>query len=111
MNFTRLLRRMSGDPAIQISEMHFCVGEKSVAWSSVHSIKAYKLDLVTVDEVRLFVAYDGGHTVELSEEQDGYETFIAKAEHRYGFPEGWWTKLVHPAFKRNEMTLFYRDAE
>lgn len=112
MKLTGLLRRRtSRDPAIQVSETHFCVGGKSVAWSAVHSIKGYKLDLVTVDEIRIIVAYDGGHTVELSEEQDGYETFIAKAEQRYRFPEAWRTVLAHPAFERNEVTLFHRDAE
>jgi len=112
MKLSGLLRlRTSQGPAIEFSHTCFCAGGTSVGWSAVHSIHGCKLDLVTVDEIRILVAYDGGHTLELSEEQDGYESFVAKAEQMYRFPEGWWSLLAHPAFALNEMTLFRRDPE
>jgi hypothetical protein len=47
-------------------------------------------------------------TIELSEEQDGFDMFSRIAAERLCFPREWWETLARPAFKRNQVTLFRR---
>ena len=82
----------------------------SVLWSTVREVTAYKLDLITTDEVRLRLELDiSPFSVEVAEEMEGFESFKSAAERYFQFPEGWWSQVIQPAFVTNAHVLFRRD--
>ncbi|MBZ2210103.1 hypothetical protein [Massilia soli] len=96
-------------PRIGACETHTKVSDVSFTWDEVNAIKAYKIDLLTWDEIRVVVSFGRPETViELSEEQEGFEAFIRTAEQKLSFPKGWWERLAKPAFETCETTLFRR---
>lgn len=96
---------------IDVSETHVVVGAVSVTWSDIGVVSAYKLDLLTIDEIRVLVGFGNPEKVlELSEEQEGFEPFIRAAEAKLSFPDGWWEHLTTPAFERSKATLFRRES-
>jgi hypothetical protein len=96
-------------PRIDACETRTKIAEVSFTWDEIDAVKAYKIDLITTDEIRVLVSFGRPETVlELSEEQEGFETFIQTAERKLSFPKGWWERLVRPAFDRRETTLFRR---
>lgn len=96
-------------PRIDACESHTEIADVSFTWDEIDAVKAYKIDLVTTDEIRLLVGFGSPEKlVELSEEQEGFAAFIRIAERRLSFPEGWWDRLVKPAFETCETTLFER---
>jgi hypothetical protein len=97
-------------PRIDVSETHIMVDEMLIAWGDIGLVKAYKLDLFTIDEIRVLVGFGSPEKVlELSEEQEGFGLFIRAAEVKLSFPDGWWERLAKPAFERCETTLFHRE--
>jgi len=96
-------------PTITTSPGGFCVDDRSVGWSLISSIKAFKLDLITYDQICLAVAVDGDDCyVQLSEEWPGFQELAEELESRFAFPEGWWDSVAKPAFKTNETILYQR---
>ena len=99
-------------PAILTSPEGFQFDQKQaglVKWEAVSRITAYKLDLVTTDEIRLLIEYGNSPMiVEVSEEQPGFEQFKSTAEIRFQFPDGWWAAVMKPAFAENRAVLFSR---
>ncbi len=82
----------------------------AVPWSAVRRVVAYKLDLITTDEVRLRLDLDTPpYSVEVSEEMEGFESLRSAAEKHFQFPKGWWSQVVQPAFATNERVLFIRN--
>lgn len=78
-----------------------------VPWLAVREVIAYKLDLITTDEV--FLRFDLDifpFSIEVSEEMEGFEDFKATAEKRLQFSEGWWSQVLQPPFATNERVLF-----
>ena len=96
-------------PRIDAFETHTQISEVSFTWDEIEAVEAYKIDLITTDEIRVLVSFGRPVKVlELSEEQDGFNAFIRTAERKLSFPEGWWERLVKPAFETCETTLFSR---
>lgn len=103
-------RNRPSQPKIDVAETHFAVGAISVPWVDVSVVRAYKLDLLTVDEIRVSVGFGNPEKIlELSEEQEGFEDFIRTADAEFSFCAGWWERLIKPAFERSEVTLFRRE--
>lgn len=104
--------RDSGDsttPKIIACDAYTEIAEESFTWDEIDAVRAYKIDLVTTDEIRILVGFvSSERLLELSEEQEGFEAFIRIAEPKLSFPEGWWERLVKPAFDKCETTLFRR---
>lgn len=87
---------------------------ETLAWSDVSRVTAFKLDLITVDEVRLRFESDAGVSIELSESEPGWsELLLALPQRLPGFPPGerWLHEIVQPPFATNEMKLYERDSE
>lgn len=105
---------MKTDPAILVSSDGFRVGTADsdlVPWASVRRISTYKLDLLTTDEIRLLVEYDGplaSMEMQVSEEQLGFEQFKSFVETYFRFPSNWWGAVMKPPFERKESVLFVR---
>lgn len=94
---------------IDACESHTEIADTSFTWDEIAAVRAYKIDLVTTDEFAFWWASEGPEKlIELSKEQEGFETFIRIAERRLSFPEGWWDWLVKNAFETRETTLFQR---
>lgn len=82
----------------------------SVPWSAVREVAAYKVDLITTDEIRLRLDLNmSPFSIEVSEEMDGFESFKSAAERLFQFPEGWWSQVLQPAFATNALVLFCRS--
>ena len=81
-----------------------------VKWNTIRRVCAYKIDLLTTDEIRLVVDYDDAKPmhIEVSEEQPGFEQFRSFVEQYFAFREGWWETVMKPAFSKNETLLFQR---
>ena len=78
-----------------------------VNWADVLEITAYKVDLLTVDEVRVDIITNAV-TVTITEETLGYDVFKEKL--KAIFPESdmqWEEKVVKPAFAEN-LTVIYK---
>ena len=96
-------------PEIITTQDGFCVGDISVTWPRISSIKAFKLDLITYDLICFAVELDNeGRWLQLSEEWPGFKELSNELESRFAFPEGWWDSVAKPAFKTNETILFQR---
>ena len=104
-----MLGREKKPPEIAASPDGFSVGSISVSWSSIASIKAFKLDLLTYDLICFAIEVDGyDRYIQLSEEWPGFKAVSDELESRFAFPAGWWDSVAKPAFKTNETILFQR---
>jgi hypothetical protein len=85
-------------------------GQKVVVpWVLVSEVHAYKLDLLTTDEVRLDISVAAiPSCVTISEEMSGFSAFVSHAETELGFLANWWVAVVKPAFASNKLLLFRR---
>src|SRR5688500_12113210 len=105
---------MKPNPAIHVSSEGFRVGSAEsqlVSWSSIRRISTYKMDLVTTDDIRLLIEYDGALAVmeaELSQEQPGFDQLKRAMEDHFDFPIGWWEAVVKPPFQPNQTVLYVR---
>ena len=101
-------------PALVIDAAGFSFrsGDEStvqVDWAAIVRVVAYKLDLLTTDEVRLEIALQyAPYEVTVSEEQPGFGAVAAEMEKRLNFPAGLWEAVVKPAFQANETVLYPR---
>ena len=80
-----------------------------VARNDVIEIRAFKIDLFTVDEVRFAVSLRDGTDFELSEEHPAFGAFVDALKVRFPAIEGWENRVIQPAFATN-MTVLFRGA-
>jgi hypothetical protein len=97
------------EPPITITEDGFTTLGTEVRWADVEQIRAFKLDLLTVDEVRFLFVLLSGRAVEISEEQPGFEAAIASAKVHFPSLSGWQDHIIKPAFAINDTVLFQRS--
>ncbi|WP_445731715.1 hypothetical protein [Mariniflexile sp.] len=79
-------------------------------WNEINRILAYKVDLLAVDEICLFVDIDKERSFEISESTKGWFVFGEKI--REIFPEikeTWEFDIAIPPFERNETELYNRN--
>jgi len=76
-------------------------------WSEILEIRAFKRDLFTVDQVR-FTFLMNGQWADVWEEQPGFTELVTQLETRFPSVVGWESKIMHPAFARNETVLYKR---
>ena len=101
-------------PVIHVGSDGFRVSSAEsqlVSWSSIRRISTYKMDLVTTDDIRLLIEFDGtlaGMEIELSEEQPGFDQLKSVLEHHFDFQLGWWEAIVKPPFEPNQSVLYVR---
>ncbi len=75
-------------------------------WDAIVRITGYKVDLLTVDEIRMEVALSTGTSVVYSEESPGFGALMVELEHRFPSVVGWHAKVAHPAFAASTTVLF-----
>ena len=75
-------------------------------WDKLVKISVYKLDLFTIDEIRLVFVADSCGPIQISGEHQGFPQLFAALQERIpGFLDSW-GRVMQPAFARNETTLF-----
>ena len=79
------------------------------AWNDIIEIRAFKVDLFAVDEVRFALSFRDGTAVEVSEEQPGFSAFIDALKAQFPGVAGWEHRVIQPAFATNS-TVLYRGA-
>lgn len=110
---TRLLRRPGwlrtpSAPAIQVSDDGFAVRELVVPWDAVSRIRARR-GAAHGGDICLEIGADvEASTITVSEDQRGFDDFVAMADRKMTFPLGWWDYLDGPATRRQGVTLFER---
>ena len=83
--------------------------EWSFAWSNVRAIHAYKVDLFTVDQIRLFFSLEATGVV-VSEDMTGFASLTEVLPQQFpGFLDSWFRTVAFPAFQQNRTTLWSRE--
>ena len=109
-------RALSTEPEalapLRLTEAGFSAGSSiNVSWASIAQVRAFKLDLVTTDEVRFLFDLSSGSAVEISEEQPGFDVVLCEAQVQFPSLVGWQGKIIQPAFGRNDTTLYQRSVQ
>lgn len=82
---------------------------RSIKWSAIERITAYKRDLMTYDLVCMDITYDN-RMLTIHEEQPGWYQFIRKTKIVFPeIPESWDVDIVLPAFETNWKVLYQRS--
>jgi hypothetical protein len=81
-------------------------GTYAIQWDEIEKITAYKIDLISFDEICLHVDHkDGRFTV--SEDTPGWHLFIEKTKLIFpGIDKEWDIKIAYPSFATN-LTVIY----
>ncbi len=111
-----LKRRPRGKALVHDGSGFSVVDDRGAAvtwpWSSVVRAEAYKRDLLTTDLICLSLGLADGKWVEVYEELEGWEAFVASLpENLPGFPafDSWFSRVAHPAFKTDLTSLYERQ--
>jgi hypothetical protein len=83
-----------------------------VEWANVVEICAYKIDLLTYDEICIDVRVERAEGFNwVSEEDEGYSEFLDQIERRFSGirpHSNWFGDVAYPAFAENRTTLWKR---
>lgn len=82
----------------------------TVRWEQIEIIEAYKVDLFTVDQLRL-AFYSEDERVHIIEEDIGdFEDFVAQMMAALpSIPTDWRTKVLFPAFEESRMVIYNKN--
>lgn len=80
-----------------------------VKWADIESIVAYKVDLLTTDEVCVDITFDG-RTIVVSEEIKGWDIFINQLKSALRLNnENWENIVVQKPFEHSPMIIYERS--
>ncbi len=84
-------------------------GPQKIKWADIERLAAYKVDLLTVDEIRMDIAWkDRQFTI--SEETPGWFQFVLKTKAVFPvIPQEWDFTIIHPAFATNYTVIYERS--
>ena len=69
-------------------------------WSDVRAIHAYKVDLFTVDQIRLLFSLEAKAVV-VSEDMMGFDSLMKELPQQFpGFLDTWFSTVAFPAFEQ-----------
>ena len=106
------LLRQPADPAepvLDFDDLGFsCAGESPwrATWPEVKRITAYKIDHLTVDELRVEFALQDGIARVITEESPGFEKLMHELARRFRTVSGWHARVVQPAFAPSVSVLY-----
>jgi hypothetical protein len=99
------------EPVVDFDDAGFnCAGESPwrATWSEVKRITAYKIDRVTVDEIRVDFALRDGTTRVITEESPGFDELMGELARHFPTVSGWRDRVVQPAFAPSVSVLYVR---
>lgn len=79
-------------------------------WADIRRIVGYKIDLLTVDEIRVDFELKTNVTVIVTEESPGFGAFMSEVERRFPSVEGWFAKIAQPPFAPVNAVLYQAEA-
>jgi hypothetical protein len=80
-----------------------------VKWNEIQKLTAYKIDLLTTDEICLFVEAENGKQFEISESTEGWFKFLEKTKEQFeNINKMWEIDISNPAFERKETEIYNR---
>jgi hypothetical protein len=81
-----------------------------ISWNEINKMTAYKIDLLTSDEICLFVQAKNGKQFEITESTKGWFQFIQKIKEQFpNISKTWEIEIANPAFERKETELYNRN--
>jgi hypothetical protein len=83
---------------------------EEIKWTEIERLVAYKLDLMTIDEICLDIIYRG-YKITITEETKGWYQFVEKSKLTYNISDDWDTNIAYPAFATNLTILYEKDTE
>ena len=104
--------RQSAEPAAPVLGFDVagfnCDGEFPwrATWSDVRQITAYKIDRVTVDEIRVDFSLQDGTIRVITEEFAGFESLMLEIARRFPSVLGWHRRVAQPAFAPSASVLY-----
>lgn len=106
----RAMRKEGANIVVSDSGVSLTVSPRtlwSFDWDDVDRIQAYKLDLITTDDVCLeFVAKGLSYTVD--EETPGWDSLLQTLAQRFALAESWAEIITDPPFATNRSVLWDR---
>ncbi|MCA6368761.1 MAG: hypothetical protein IM631_20985 [Cytophagales bacterium] len=83
---------------------------KNIEWKKIQSIFAYKLDLMTTDEICIDIFCDDNISFRVTEETAGWFVFLERLKEQFPtVEEDWNVSITHPAFATNLTLLYDRE--
>jgi hypothetical protein len=83
---------------------------KNIEWKKIQSIFAYKLDLMTTDEICIDIFCDDNISFRVTEETAGWFVFLERLKEQFPtVEEDWNVSIAHPAFATNLTLLYDRE--
>lgn len=83
--------------------------KKEVAWLEVERLEAYKIDLLSVDEVCLDIVLSNS-VITITEETDGWNNFLLQLHEQFPrIEKDWYPKIIQPPFQTNYTVLYERN--
>lgn len=80
-----------------------------IKWGEINKITAYKIDLITIDEICLFVEAKNGKQFEINESLKGWNLFNEKLIEKFpSINKKWGKEIAIPPFERKETVLYNR---
>ncbi len=85
---------------------NFKDGRSFIKWSDIIRIDAYKIDLITIDEIRLDIVLEKFQFT-ITEETPNWNLFIEKSKEVFTtIPKDWDRIITKPAFNANYITIY-----
>lgn len=82
--------------------------EEYVEWDKIDKLIAFKIDLLTFDEIRLQIHLESERIIEFGEEIPGWSEFVLRLRNQFvEIDSSWETNISKPAFERKE-TIIYK---
>ncbi|HMK04081.1 MAG TPA: hypothetical protein VK489_07820 [Ferruginibacter sp.] len=79
---------------------------KELKWAEITQLDVYKTDLMIYDQIEMEIIY-GDKFFTISEELPGWYQFVEKTKKIFpNIPKDWDTKIIHPSFATNLMTIY-----
>lgn len=79
---------------------------KTLKWNDITALNVYKIDLVTIDEIRMEIVF-GDKSFEISEEIPGWYQFISRTKEIFpSIPKTWDIEIIQPPFGTNYTTIY-----
>jgi hypothetical protein len=83
---------------------------KNIEWKKIQSIFAYKLDLMTTDEICIDIFCDDNISFRVTEKTAGWFVFLERLKEQFPtVEEDWNVSITHPAFATNLTLLYDRE--
>ncbi len=84
-------------------------GPQKILWAEIERLVAYKVDLMTTDEICMDIFWNGWRTT-ITEETPGWYQFVERTKVVFpNTPANREGEITHPPFVRNEMVIYERN--